>query len=38
VARFYLKRALSATADAPRDEQLRIAAILRQAAADIRGP
>jgi DNA-binding PadR family transcriptional regulator len=37
VARFDLKLALSAKADAPRDEQLRIAAILRQAAADIRG-
>jgi hypothetical protein len=38
VARFDLKLALSAKADAPRAEQLRIAAILRQAAADIRGP
>jgi DNA-binding PadR family transcriptional regulator len=37
VARFDLKLALSAKADAPRAEQLRIAAILRQAAADIRG-
>jgi DNA-binding PadR family transcriptional regulator len=37
VARFDLRLALSAKADAPRDEQLRIAAILRQAAADIRG-
>ncbi|HEY1900460.1 MAG TPA: PadR family transcriptional regulator [Steroidobacteraceae bacterium] len=37
VARFDLKLALSATADAPPDEQLRIAAILRKAAADIRG-
>ena len=37
VARYDLKLALSAKADAPRDEQLRIAAILRQAAADIRG-
>jgi hypothetical protein len=37
VARFDLKLALSAKADAPRDEQLRIAVILRQAAAEIRG-
>ncbi|HEY4341911.1 MAG TPA: PadR family transcriptional regulator [Steroidobacteraceae bacterium] len=37
VARFDLRLALTAKADAPRDEQLRIAAILRQAAADIRG-
>lgn len=37
VARFDLKLALSAKVDAARDEQLRIAAILRQAAADIRG-
>jgi DNA-binding PadR family transcriptional regulator len=37
VARFDLRLAISAKADAPRDEQLRIAAILRQAAADIRG-
>jgi DNA-binding PadR family transcriptional regulator len=37
VARYDLKLALSAKTDAPRDEQLRIAAILRQAAADIRG-
>jgi DNA-binding PadR family transcriptional regulator len=37
VAHFDLKLALAAKADAPRDEQLRIAAILRQAAADIRG-
>jgi DNA-binding PadR family transcriptional regulator len=37
VARFDLKLAISAKTDAPRDEQLRIAAILRQAAADIRG-
>ncbi|HEX3837561.1 MAG TPA: PadR family transcriptional regulator [Steroidobacteraceae bacterium] len=37
VARFDLKLALAAKADAPRDEQLRIAAIVRQAAADIRG-
>jgi DNA-binding PadR family transcriptional regulator len=37
VARFDLKLALSVKAGAPRDEQLRIAAILRQAAADIRG-
>jgi DNA-binding PadR family transcriptional regulator len=37
VARFDLKLALAAKLDAPHDEQLRIAAILRQAAADIRG-
>ena len=37
VARFDLKLALAAKADAPRAEQLRIAAILRQAATDIRG-
>ena len=37
VARYDLKLALSAKVDAPRDEQLRIAQILRQAAADIRG-
>jgi len=37
VARYDLKLALSAKADAPRDEQLRIAEILRKAAADIRG-
>jgi DNA-binding PadR family transcriptional regulator len=37
VARFDLKLALTAKADAPRAEQLRIAAILRQAATDIRG-
>jgi DNA-binding PadR family transcriptional regulator len=37
VARFDLKLALTAKVDASRDEQLRIAAILRQAAADIRG-
>lgn len=38
VARYDLKLALSAKADAPREEQLRIAEILRKAAADIRGP
>jgi DNA-binding PadR family transcriptional regulator len=38
VARFDLKLALAAKADAPRAEQLRIAAILRQAATDIRAP
>jgi DNA-binding PadR family transcriptional regulator len=38
VARYDLKLALSGTADTPREEQLRIAQILRQAAADIRGP
>jgi DNA-binding PadR family transcriptional regulator len=37
VARFDLKLALASKVDASRDEQLRIAAILRQAAADIRG-
>ena len=37
VARYDLKLALSAKAEAPRDEQLRIAQILRKAAADIRG-
>ncbi len=37
VAHFDLKLALASKAEAPRDEQLRIAAILRQAAADIRG-
>ena len=37
VARYDLKLALSGKVDAPRDEQLRIAAILRKAAADIRG-
>ena len=37
VARYYLKLALSAKADAPREEQQRIADILRKAAADIRG-
>ena len=37
VARYDLKLALSAKTEAPRDEQLRIAAILRKAAADIRG-
>lgn len=37
VARYDLKLALSAKADAPREEQQRIAQILRQAAADIRG-
>jgi DNA-binding PadR family transcriptional regulator len=37
VARYDLKLALSGNADAPRDEQLRIAGILRKAAADIRG-
>ena len=37
VARYDLKLALSAKSDAPRAEQLRIATILRQAAADIRG-
>ncbi len=37
VARYDLKLALSAKSEAPRDEQLRIAAILRKAAADIRG-
>jgi DNA-binding PadR family transcriptional regulator len=37
VARYDLKLALSGTTDAPREEQLRIAQILRQAAADIRG-
>jgi DNA-binding PadR family transcriptional regulator len=37
VARYDLKLALSAKADASREEQLRIAAILRKAAADIRG-
>jgi DNA-binding PadR family transcriptional regulator len=37
VAQFDLKLALAAKADAPREEQLRIAAIVRQAAADIRG-
>ena len=36
VARFDLKLALASKMDAPRAEQLRIAAILRQAAADIR--
>jgi DNA-binding PadR family transcriptional regulator len=37
VARFDLKLALASKAHAPHEEQLRIAAILRQAAADIRG-
>lgn len=37
VARYDLKLALSAVADAPREEQLRVAAILRKAAIDIRG-
>ena len=37
VARYDLKLALSAKSEAPHAEQLRIAAILRQAAADIRG-
>ena len=37
VAHFDLKLALASKAAAPRDEQLRIAAILRQAAVDIRG-
>jgi DNA-binding PadR family transcriptional regulator len=37
VARYDLRLALSTKADAPREEQLRIAAILRKAAADIRG-
>ncbi len=37
VARYDLKLALSAKADAPHEEQQRIAAILRRAAADIRG-
>jgi DNA-binding PadR family transcriptional regulator len=37
VARYDLKLALSGKADASRDEQLRIAQILRKAAADIRG-
>jgi DNA-binding PadR family transcriptional regulator len=37
VARYDLKLALSAQADAPRDEQLRVAEILRKAAAEIRG-
>jgi DNA-binding PadR family transcriptional regulator len=37
VARYDLKLALSAKSAAARDEQLRIAAILRKAAADIRG-
>jgi DNA-binding PadR family transcriptional regulator len=37
VARYDLKLALSGKLDASRDEQLRIAAILRKAAADIRG-
>jgi DNA-binding PadR family transcriptional regulator len=37
VARYDLKLALSGKADASRDEQLRIAEILRKAAADIRG-
>jgi DNA-binding PadR family transcriptional regulator len=37
VARYDLKLALSGKADAPREEQLRIAEILRKAAADIRG-
>jgi DNA-binding PadR family transcriptional regulator len=37
VARFDLRLALASKADAPRAEQLRIAAVLRQAAADIRG-
>jgi DNA-binding PadR family transcriptional regulator len=37
VARYDLKLALSALADAPRAEQLRVADILRKAAADIRG-
>jgi DNA-binding PadR family transcriptional regulator len=37
VARYDLKLALAALAEAPRAEQLRVAAILRQAAADIRG-
>ncbi|HTV77214.1 MAG TPA: PadR family transcriptional regulator [Steroidobacteraceae bacterium] len=38
VARYDLKLALSAKADASREEQLRIAQILRRAAAEIRGP
>ena len=37
VARYDLKLALAAQADAPRDEQLRVAEILRKAAAEIRG-
>jgi DNA-binding PadR family transcriptional regulator len=37
VARYDLKLALAAKADAPREEQLRIAEILRKAATDIRG-
>jgi len=37
VARYDLKLALSATADGTREEQLRVAEILRTAAADIRG-
>ncbi|HEV2701521.1 MAG TPA: PadR family transcriptional regulator [Steroidobacteraceae bacterium] len=37
VARYDLKLALSAKGDATRDEQLRVAEILRKAAADIRG-
>jgi DNA-binding PadR family transcriptional regulator len=37
VARYDLKLALAAKSRAPREEQLRIAAILRQAANDIRG-
>ncbi|MEJ0007435.1 MAG: PadR family transcriptional regulator [Steroidobacteraceae bacterium] len=37
VARFDLKLALAAAAEASREEQLRIAAILRKAASDIRG-
>jgi DNA-binding PadR family transcriptional regulator len=36
VARYDLRLALAAKSDAPRDEQLRIAAILRKAATDIR--
>jgi DNA-binding PadR family transcriptional regulator len=38
VARYDLKLALAAIVDASRDEQLRVAGILRKAAADIRGP
>jgi DNA-binding PadR family transcriptional regulator len=37
VARYDLKLALSAKSDAPREEQLRIAEILRRAATEIRG-
>ena len=37
MARYDLKLALSAKDDAPREEQLRIAEILRKAATEIRG-